>query len=246
MGIRKPNRVSRPVRVTQSGTSTSYPHANYAKVARWRNRWAGETSPHVLTTGVEQGWADPPDPREVDWSSRKQAIPFQVRKGIPRNPFESGLPRGRGHLGRWGENRAGDAVVFCFVDGVRYLLMVHRKDGRGWGVPGGFARGDFESYVATAARECREETGLNVLLTSRRKYVQQARYMSESRNTRFAWIVSVPVIFDLGVCVKTPGVAGADDAQEAMWVTSDSYAELESVLGGRVFAPHVAMLKEFL
>jgi hypothetical protein len=39
--IRKPNRVSRPVRATQRGTSTSYPHADYAKMARLRNRWAG-------------------------------------------------------------------------------------------------------------------------------------------------------------------------------------------------------------
>jgi hypothetical protein len=40
MQIRKPNRVSRPVRVTQRGSSTSYPHANRRKMALLRNRYA--------------------------------------------------------------------------------------------------------------------------------------------------------------------------------------------------------------
>ncbi len=38
--IRKPNRVSRPARATQDGTSTSYPHPDYARLARLRSRWA--------------------------------------------------------------------------------------------------------------------------------------------------------------------------------------------------------------
>lgn len=37
---RKPNRVSRPVRVTQRGSSTSYPHPNYKRMAMLRNRYA--------------------------------------------------------------------------------------------------------------------------------------------------------------------------------------------------------------
>lgn len=42
MQIRKPNRVSRPVRVTQRGSSTSYPHANRRKMALLRNRYVGQ------------------------------------------------------------------------------------------------------------------------------------------------------------------------------------------------------------
>ncbi len=41
MRIRKPNRVSRPVRVTQRGTNTRYPGVNYRKMALLRNRYAG-------------------------------------------------------------------------------------------------------------------------------------------------------------------------------------------------------------
>lgn len=41
MKIRKPNRRSRPARVTQRGTSKSYPRPDYAKLARKSSRWAG-------------------------------------------------------------------------------------------------------------------------------------------------------------------------------------------------------------
>jgi len=40
MNIRKPNRVSRPARVTQHGQTSTYPHADFAAMARNRNRWA--------------------------------------------------------------------------------------------------------------------------------------------------------------------------------------------------------------
>lgn len=39
--IRKPNRVSRPVRVTQKGTRTAYPGRNHKREKQLRNRWAG-------------------------------------------------------------------------------------------------------------------------------------------------------------------------------------------------------------
>ena len=42
MMVRKPNRRSGPVRVTQRGTSTRYPHPDHAKIARKQNRYAGE------------------------------------------------------------------------------------------------------------------------------------------------------------------------------------------------------------
>ena len=41
MTVRKPNRRSGPVRVTQRGTSTRYPHPDHAKLARKQNRYAG-------------------------------------------------------------------------------------------------------------------------------------------------------------------------------------------------------------
>jgi hypothetical protein len=46
MRLRKPNRVSRPVRATQTGSSTSYPHANYKKMEGQRNRYAKMVKEH--------------------------------------------------------------------------------------------------------------------------------------------------------------------------------------------------------
>lgn len=37
--LRKPNRNSGPARVTQAGTSTSYPHADHRSMATARTRW---------------------------------------------------------------------------------------------------------------------------------------------------------------------------------------------------------------
>jgi hypothetical protein len=39
--IRKPNRNSAPVRVTQRGTRTRYPQPNHRAAAAKRSRWAG-------------------------------------------------------------------------------------------------------------------------------------------------------------------------------------------------------------
>lgn len=41
MNIRKPNRDSSPVRITQAGTSTRYPHADHRAMAIARTRWFG-------------------------------------------------------------------------------------------------------------------------------------------------------------------------------------------------------------
>ena len=42
MRIRKGNRRSGPVRVTQGGTSKTYPHPNYGKLARKTNKYRDE------------------------------------------------------------------------------------------------------------------------------------------------------------------------------------------------------------
>jgi hypothetical protein len=41
MQIRKPNRRGGPARVTQRGTSKTYPHPDHGKLARKRSRYAG-------------------------------------------------------------------------------------------------------------------------------------------------------------------------------------------------------------
>lgn len=44
MRMRKPNRVSRPIRVVQRGTKTTYPGRNFLKEKLMRNRWSEDAA----------------------------------------------------------------------------------------------------------------------------------------------------------------------------------------------------------
>src|SRR5712691_11225104 len=123
------------------------------------------THPDVFTIGVAEGWAEKEtDPARINWAERqaRAAIPFQVAGGRPVNPREkTRVRRGRNEMGFWGENLMADALVTFTLRGRRYLLMVERRDGYGWAVPGGGVEPG-ESPLYAALRELRQETGLKV------------------------------------------------------------------------------------
>lgn len=210
------------------------------------------TDPEVFTTGVRDGWADPEtDPALIDWGARQgaAAIAYEVTGGRPVNPREAtGITRGRNGLGRWGENLMADALVTVSVQRQRYLLMIERRDGNGWAVPGGAVEPG-ETGRQAAVRELAEETRLAVLLPAGCQ-VLPARYVPDPRASDEAWAVTVPVRIGLGELAGLPFVAGADDARRAEWIRADSYASLTATLaelfGGRVFAAHEAMLRDLL
>ena len=210
------------------------------------------THPDVLTTGVEEGWAEPEtDPARIDWPARQAAaaIPFTVIDGRPVNPCDRTAVRyGRNEMGRWGENLMADAVVTVTHKGVRYLLMVERGDGYGWAVPGGKVEPG-ETGVQAALRELAEETGLVVqpviCADAAPLYVPDPRASDE------AWAVTIPLIVDLGSHDDgLPWVHGADDARRAEWIRAASWDQLTTTLGqvygSYVFAAHEDMLRRFL
>ncbi|ACZ92035.1 NUDIX domain-containing protein [Streptosporangium roseum] len=209
------------------------------------------THPDVLTRGVQEGWADPEtDPTRIDWAPRQAAaaIWFEVRNGRPLNPHSAtGIRYGRGELGHWGEQQAADAIVTATTKTGRWLLMVERDDDHGWAICGGMVEPD-EDPADAAVREGAEETGID--LAGMPRTVWPARYVPDPRASDEAWIVTWPVLFDLGEVAELPAVAGADDARRAEWVRADSYAALVADLadthGGRVFTAHRAMLAELL
>ncbi|MEV4581845.1 NUDIX domain-containing protein [Nonomuraea jabiensis] len=211
------------------------------------------THPDVFERGVQEGWADPQaDPTQIDWASRQAAaaIPFKVIDGRPVNPCETtGIRYGRNELGHWGEQLAADAIVTADTEAGRWLVMVERSDGHGWALPGGYVEPG-EDPEAAAVRELAEETCLDLATASRQ--VLPARYVPDPRASDEAWMVTVPVQFDLGTLSQAdlPAVVGADDAKRADWVRADSYdalaSDLDTVYGGRVFRAHKAMLRDLL
>ncbi len=209
------------------------------------------THADVLTLGVREGWADPEtDPARIDWPARQAAaaIPFRVTGGRPVNPAaKTGIRHGRNQLGRWGENLMADALVTVACARYRYLLLVERGDGLGWAVPGGSVEPG-ETGVQAAVRELAEETGLAV--PAGLCQLRQSRYVPDPRASDEAWAVTIAVSIDLGCAGEVPFVAGADDARQAQWVRAGTYedlaATLDQVYGGRVFAAHAGMLREFL
>lgn len=209
------------------------------------------THPDVLTRGISEGWADPEtDPTRIDWAPRQAAaaIPFQVVDGRPLNPGAStGIERGRGELGHWGEKQAADAIVTARIGGGRWVLMVERDDDHGWAIPGG-CLDPGEDALTAAIRELAEETGL--ILEGVPWQVLPVRYVPDPRASDEAWMVTWPAVADLGEVAMLPVVAGADDARRAEWVRADSYAALVTYLDrhhqGRVFRAHESMLADLL
>jgi len=190
------------------------------------------------------------DPTVIDWPARQTlaAIPFQVINGRPVNPCEHTGIRGRNRMRCWGENLAADAMVTATDhDGYRWLLMVERRDGNGWALPGGHVDPG-ENPADAAVRELAEETGL--VLPDARWHTGAPRYVPDPRASDEAWMVTVLSRADLPTGYPLPTPVGADDAKRAAWVRATDYACLVDTLaleaGGRVFAAHVDMLREQL
>ncbi|MFI7217888.1 NUDIX domain-containing protein [Micromonospora maritima] len=214
------------------------------------------THPSVLA-GIVAGasWADPEmDPTRIDWTARRAAaaIPFPLVDGRPVNPYApTGIRYGRNELGHWGEALAADAIVTASdPDGWRWLLLIERGDGHGWALPGGHVDPG-ENPTHAAFRELAEETGLNATHTAPWAKTLPARYVPDPRASDEAWMVTVPVLINLGSYVgPLPDVTGADDARRAAWVPAVDYGcvvrHLSDAYGGEVFAAHRDLLADIL
>lgn len=136
----------------------------------------------------------------------------------------------------------GDALVFAWWAGRRWVLLVQRVDG-GWAIPGGKPEPVDGDPLATAIRELVEETGLAVWPQGWK--VAPGRWVPD---TRFegGGVWTVLCVADLGPQYDLPLVAAMDGVRHAAWVRCESFAVLVSDLrdrfGGAVYEPHVPML----
>lgn len=210
------------------------------------------TDPETLTTGVAEGWAEPETvPTRIDWAERqaRALIPFQVVDGRPVSPGPPAkIQRGRSGLGLWGENPMADALVTA-TWGRRWVLLIERRDGHGWAMPGGSIELG-ESPVEASARELAEETGL--VIPPDLWLPGEPRFVPDPRGSNEAWAVTVVARADLGDVSEIadgylPAARGADDALRAAWLPAETYSglvyELERSRKGVVFPAHVDLLR---
>lgn len=135
-----------------------------------------------------------------------------------------------------GENRTVDAAVVA--DG--WLLLVARRDGGGWAVPGGFVDPG-EGDVAAMVRELREETGVDVSGVQPTLFARVK--VDDPRNTAEKWITTRLGVF---VLAARPVAVAADDAVDVRWVRSGPSADVDATLraetGVGVYRPHPPLI----
>lgn len=111
-----------------------------------------------------------------------------------------------------------DCVIFTFHDGQLKVLLVKRgvEPYKGeWALPGGFMRID-ESAEDCARRELREETGFDAT------HITQFHTFSRPDRDPRERVVTVAFY----ALVRWQSVAGADDADEAIWQPTDTLPKL--------------------
>lgn len=201
------------------------------------------TSDAVLTTGVEQGWADPVEPSKVDFSQRPSflgEVQFDPESGRPLNPTGRQGIAGRGELGKWGPNNAADPIVIAVdPENNRKILLIRRKDTKEWAMPGGMV--DPGEHVSlTAKRELMEEAGIDLEAVPSTEIF--SGYVDDPRNTDNAWMETVASMM---VVDYTPEPQAGDDAEGAQWFNLANIESLQEATGG-LYASHGEIIQKAL
>lgn len=129
------------------------------------------------------------------------------------------------------------------ADGVPHILLIRRGGipGKGlWALPGGFLNAD-EELIDGAVRELREETGLALPDATLKACLVNGRPFADPERSSRGRVISHGYHFVLPAG-PLPVVAGADDAEHAVWLPLD---ELPS-LHGQFFEDHGEMIEYFL
>jgi ADP-ribose pyrophosphatase len=152
--------------------------------------------------------------------------------GAPLNPYGRTGMGGRGLLGKWGPNHAGDPVVTRYHPKTKKLqiIVITRKDNAKKALPGGMVDPD-EMVWVTIEREFAEEAG-NITDEEKKEQFNKLKrelfengtvlyrgYVDDPRNTDNAWMETTAMHFHCNeyVAEHLPLEAG-DDARAVEWM----------------------------
>ena len=172
-------------------------------------------------------YADPPNPNEVDWTTRKLLYPCNLKvqdNGRPQNPFGRTGMTGRGCLGKWGPNLACDLMVHYGNS----VVAIKRGDSGLWALPGGMWDPEDQTILNGAVREFFEEAAAKMTGNSKNQLEQVFKdsakefyrgYVDDFRNTDNAWMETIcyDVEYDPTNMPQLQLEAG-DDAKEVAWM----------------------------
>ena len=224
------------------GTAPGYPPRQ--SVAEYDAPWARPFTnyePPEYTAEVvflnEGKWADPKDiqvlkRKFLTRTSRGEVAVAMDTRGRPLNPLGRTGIQGRGLLGRWGRNQAGDPLLTRVnpETGRLQILVIERKDSGQKALPGGMVD-EGEDIASTVARELHEETGAK--LNFEGASVLFTGVVDDPRNTDNAWMETTVLHLHLTTEVqKTLILQAGDDAKAVNWLN------IEEGLMANMYASH--------
>ena len=225
------NTNTHPSTNSRTGTATGYPPRFPVgeEKAAWNVSFPDYDPPEYTAAVVfrhEGDWADPADVRNVQrpfvtWTTEGDVPVPTDEMGRPLNPFGRTGLKGRGLLGKWGRNQAGDPLVTSVnpTSGQLQLLVIERVDSGRCALPGGMVDGG-ETISETVARELLEETG--AVLSFDRISPLYAGIVDDPRNTDHAWMETTVLHRHL-TPVERDGLTlkAGDDARAVRWADID-------------------------
>ncbi|GFQ91318.1 ADP-ribose pyrophosphatase, mitochondrial [Trichonephila clavata] len=257
--------------------STSYPVKRFSvpndKVS-WSIPWPEYAPPNYSAPHLKNAsWADPDftdekfkpkwneDDDGIDRRSydQQEIIKYDVVDGYPLNPKGRTGLTGRGRLGRWGPNHAGDAIVTRWkcLNGVKEMdaesgypilqfVAILRSDCKKWAIPGGFVNPE-EASSSAVLREFFEEA-INIEKQSKdaqvalkdffkgEKQVYKG-YVDDPRNTDNAWIETTALNFhdENGNYTSNIALDARDDAVDVKWM--DIVRDMD------IYPPHYILIE---